>query len=42
MRKFSNRVDFYPNLFNKSRKNPNGGIGLKDGFEETMFNKGRA
>jgi hypothetical protein len=34
-------LDFFPNLFNKSGKNPNGGIGLKNGFEERIFNKKR-
>jgi len=35
-------IDFSLNLFNKSRKNPNGGIGLKNVFEESIFNKLRS
>jgi hypothetical protein len=34
-------VDFFPNLFNKSGKNPNGSEGLKNGFEETIFSARR-
>jgi hypothetical protein len=32
-------VDFFPNLFNKSEKTQTGGLGLKNGFEERIFNK---
>jgi hypothetical protein len=34
-------VDFFLNLFDKSGENPNGSEGLKDGFEEKIFNKER-
>jgi len=31
-------LDFFPNLFNKSGKTQTGRVGLKDGFEESIFN----